>query len=122
MKNTRKTTESLYHQLHTGLLYILPHHFLSRVMLKLTRIENKLWKNALIHWVMNKYSVQLDQAVTQDPSDYPSFNAFFTRALQANARPLDEAENSLCSPVDGVISQLGEIQHDQRLIQAKGQS
>lgn len=102
--------------------YLLPHHFLSRLMLRLTRIENHFFKNKVIHWFMQTYSVSLDQAVIKDAEQYPSFNAFFTRALQPDARPITNIAHSLCSPVDGTISQIGTLQNDQRLIQAKGQT
>ncbi|NOX08015.1 MAG: phosphatidylserine decarboxylase [Gammaproteobacteria bacterium] len=116
-----KTTASLSNRLQTYLLYILPHHLLSRLMLRATRIEIKWWKNGLIRWVMKKYDVKINQAVIQDPAQFPSFNAFFTRELQAHARPLQGADDTLCSPVDGTVSQLGEIQNNQRIIQAKEQ-
>lgn len=44
------------------------------------------------------------EAADPDIASYPSFNEFFTRPLQAGARPLADAD-FLC-PVDGAISQL----------------
>ncbi|MEX0615673.1 MAG: archaetidylserine decarboxylase, partial [Methylophaga sp.] len=54
----------------------------------------------------------------QDINAFEHFNAFFTRALRPEVRPL--AASELLSPVDGNISQLGDI-HSGRIIQAKGQ-
>jgi phosphatidylserine decarboxylase len=51
---------------------------------------------------------------------YPSFNAFFTRALKPGVRPLDSDPSTLSSPVDGSISQIGKIRSGD-LMQAKGQ-
>ncbi len=51
---------------------------------------------------------------------YPSFNAFFTRALKADARPVAEGDKFIVSPADGAISQLGNIESG-RIFQAKGQ-
>lgn len=49
---------------------------------------------------------------------YKNFNAFFTRALKPGARPFDPAGETLCSPADGEISQIGRAQ-EQLLFQAK---
>jgi phosphatidylserine decarboxylase len=54
-----------------------------------------------------------------DPFRYPTFNAFFTRALKPGARPVAREGSTLVSPVDGTMSQHGTIAAD-RIIQAKG--
>ena len=61
----------------------------------------------------------MDEALDSDIASYLSFNAFFTRALKAGARPLATAD--LICPVDGAISQFGAIEKDQ-IFQAKGHS
>ena len=48
---------------------------------------------------------------------YSSFNEFFIRKLKSKCRPISSA--SIVSPVDGTISQMGLIKHNQ-LLQAKG--
>ena len=53
--------------------------------------------------------------------DYHSFNDFFTRGLKPDARPPDADPRALLCPADGTISQAGRI-HDDRLLQAKGNS
>jgi phosphatidylserine decarboxylase len=60
------------------------------------------------------------EAEQPDCTAYSSFNDFFTRALRTGARPIVSAENSLASPADGAISQLGPIKNG-RIFQAKGQ-
>lgn len=72
---------------------------------------------SIIRWFIGKYSVNMEEAVNPDITSYASFNEFFTRPLQDGARPLAQAD--FVSPVDGAISQLGAIEHDQ-LLQAKG--
>ncbi|MFA5172263.1 MAG: archaetidylserine decarboxylase [Sulfuriferula sp.] len=72
---------------------------------------------SIIRWFIGKYSVNMEEAVNPDITSYASFNEFFTRPLQDGARPLAQAD--FISPVDGAISQLGNIEHDQ-LLQAKG--
>ena len=73
----------------------------------------------LIAWFVGRYGVNMAEAAEPDISAYPSFNAFFTRALRTDARPLAAAD-WVC-PVDGAISQLGAIDGD-RIFQAKGHS
>lgn len=65
------------------------------------------------------YNVQLNEAVHPDPSHYRSFNEFFTRELHPDSRTIDQSVNSIASPVDGCVSQLGRIT-DGKLYQAKG--
>ena len=72
---------------------------------------------ALIRGFVRRYGVNMAEAAQPDPAAYPTFNAFFTRALKPGARPLARAE--LICPVDGAISQFGAIDGD-RIFQAKG--
>ncbi|MBC7718201.1 MAG: phosphatidylserine decarboxylase [Chitinophagaceae bacterium] len=72
---------------------------------------------AIIRRFVAKYGVNMAEAHNPDIASYASFNDFFTRALRAGARPL--ANSDLICPVDGAISQFGEIAHDQ-IFQAKG--
>lgn len=70
-----------------------------------------------IAWFARRYQVNMAEAADPDLSSYPTFNAFFTRALKPGVRPLAQAD-WVC-PVDGAISQHGAIAHDQ-IFQAKG--
>lgn len=99
--------------------YVLPHHALSQLMSKLTHCETPWWKNAFIKLIIKLYRVNLAEARDPDPKHYPSFNAFFTRELADGVRPLSAAINSIASPADGAISQLGRIE-EQQIFQAKG--
>lgn len=72
---------------------------------------------AVIRWFIKRYHVNMEEAANQDISSYVTFNAFFTRPLKPEARPLSAAE-FIC-PVDGAISQFGKIEQDQ-IFQAKG--
>ena len=71
----------------------------------------------IIRRFVAKYQVNMDEALDSDIASYPTFNAFFTRALKPGARPLAAAP--LICPVDGAISQFGRIDKDQ-IFQAKG--
>ncbi|GBO83278.1 archaetidylserine decarboxylase [Marinobacter salsuginis] len=78
-------------------------------------------KNRVIKWFIGRYGVDMSEAAETDPEAYPTFNAFFTRALKPGIRPLADGEKTLVSPVDGAISQLGQVTGD-RVFQAKGRS
>ncbi|MGB1477706.1 MAG: archaetidylserine decarboxylase [Marinobacter salsuginis] len=78
-------------------------------------------KNRVIKWFIGRYGVDMSEAAETDPEAYPTCNAFFTRALKPGIRPLADGEKTLVSPVDGAISQLGQVTGD-RVFQAKGQS
>jgi phosphatidylserine decarboxylase len=97
--------------------YLIPHHLLSRLILKLTRLQ----LGAVTHWLIKRfiqyYKVDMQIAQSADVRDYASFNEFFTRSVKPSARPLDEA-NMIC-PVDAQISQIGSIEEGS-LLQAKG--
>lgn len=99
---------------------LTPQHLLSRLAGTLANSENPLIKNTFIRWFVKRYQVDMSLALEENPTAYPNFNAFFTRALKPTARPLDPAADSIVCPADGVISQLGQIV-DGRVLQAKGQ-
>jgi phosphatidylserine decarboxylase len=105
-----------------ALQYILPHRALSRLVYWATRWTWKPWKDFLIRRVIAAYAVDMQQARDPDPSAYPTFSAFFTRELRADARPMPDDPAALVSPADGRISQIGAIGDDAaaRLFQAKG--
>lgn len=65
------------------------------------------------------FGVDLTEAAEPDPRRYPSFNAFFTRALRPEARPLARGARTVACPVDGTVSAAGAIAGD-ALLQAKG--
>jgi phosphatidylserine decarboxylase len=75
-------------------------------------------KNRLIKRFIDTYEVDMSEAA-EPASAYPSFNAFFTRALKPGARPLADAAKFVLSPADGAVSQAGPIAGG-RIVQAKG--
>ena len=97
--------------------YLLPKQALTWLAGKVASAQAGRWTTALITWFIGRYQVNMTEAANPDPASYPSFNAFFTRALQPGARPLAPA--ALVCPVDGAISQFGRI-HQDRIFQAKG--
>jgi phosphatidylserine decarboxylase len=102
------------------LQYLVPQHALSRAAGWLASTKNTLIKNTFIRWFVKRYQVDMSLALEQNPLAYSCFNDFFTRALNADARPIDSNIESIVSPADGAFSQLGDI-IDGRIFQAKGQ-
>lgn len=100
---------------------ILPHHLLSRLTGKFAASEIGWLKNLMILRFIAAYGVNMQEAAEPDPRKYPSFNAFFTRALKPGARVLASASDAVLSPADGTISALGPIADD-AVFQAKGHS
>ncbi|WP_139853505.1 archaetidylserine decarboxylase [Acinetobacter pullicarnis] len=99
---------------------LVPQHKFSRIVGKLAGSENPIIKNTVIQAFKAKYSIDLSIAEQTDALKYKSFNAFFTRALKPGIRQIDAALNSIVSPADGEISQIGKIQAGE-IFQAKGQ-
>ncbi len=102
------------------LQYLLPHRFLSRLVLWGTRWTLQPWKDFLIGRIVRSYHVDLDEAQSADFAAYPHFNAFFTRALKVGARPQPTDADAIACPADGRVSQSGAIEAG-RILQAKGQ-
>ena len=100
--------------------YLLPHRLISRLGLYAARSQWRPWKNLLIGQVLKHFDVAMDEAVEPDAFAYPSFNAFFTRALKSEVRVADADPTAWLMPADGRISQAGRIQAG-RIFQAKGQ-
>lgn len=100
---------------------LLPQHQLSRLVGKVAESEHVALKTAVIYAFKQRYGIDLSIAEAEEISKYPSFNAFFTRALKDGQRPIDADPNHIVSPADGAISQLGKISNGQ-IFQAKGQS
>lgn len=99
--------------------YLLPQHGLSRLVGWLAHCRIFWIKHTFILWFIRRYQVDMSLAVETNPSKYPHFNAFFTRALKPDVRPIAVGEHNIVSPADGTISQIGTIEAG-RIFQAKG--
>lgn len=105
----------------TYLTYVLPHRLLSSAARKLAYSPSPRIKQWLIDTVTRKFGVDLGEAAQPDAKSYPTFNAFFTRALKPGARVADPDPRVLLMPADGRISQCGPIENG-HIFQAKGHS
>ena len=97
--------------------YLFPKQALTRFAGFVASPERGWVTTEIIRRFVAKYGVNMDEALDANIASYKSFNDFFTRALKPGARPLADAD--LICPVDGAVSQIGAIEHDQ-IFQAKG--
>ena len=98
------------------LQYLLPKQALTILAGKFANLKGGKATTAVIAWFIKRYHVNMSEAANPDISSYTTFNDFFTRPLKVGARPL--AKTDFICPVDGAISQFGNIEKDQ-IFQAK---
>ena len=96
--------------------YLMPKLALTRLAGSLASAELGAFTTWLIKRFVQRYKVNMAEAVHAELAHYKSFNEFFTRPLKDGARPL--ASSTWICPVDGAISQCGAIERDQ-VFQAK---
>ena len=109
----------MLNQLKAMIQYLLPKQLLTAIFGWLAKKELGFFTTWMIVGFIKLYRIDMDEAEHADPKYYKTFNDFFARELEEDARPIDDDEKSLVMPADGVISQFGEIQSGQ-LLQAKG--
>lgn len=97
--------------------YVMPKQAMTNFAGRVAGHRGGSMTTGLIRWFVGKYGVDMSEAANPDIASYPSFNEFFTRALRDGVRPLAQADY-VC-PVDGAISQFGDID-DHQIFQAKG--
>lgn len=103
----------------TTLQQFVPQQKISKAAGRLAASRHPWVKRAFIRSFAKAYDVSLDEYERQSLNAYESFNDFFTRELQDDARTIDTTVNGIVSPADGMISQLGQL-NDHKLLQAKG--
>ena len=101
------------------LQYVLPKHLLSRLVGFLAAAEAGSLTTKLIEMFIKQFNVDMSEAAEPDHESYKSFNSFFTRELKEGVRPLCEGIDKVAQPVDGAVSQLGDVKQG-RIFQAKG--
>ena len=106
-------------QLFILLQHLVPQHALSRLVGWFANTNIQWIKGPFIRLFARHFDVDMSQALEPDLDAYPDFNAFFTRALREDARPLAAGEDTVLCPADGFISQLGKIEAGS-IFQAKG--
>src|SRR5690606_35294151 len=101
----------------TALTWLLPHRLLSSLARRLAYSKRPALKQQLIDNVVRRFGVDLSEAAEPDATAYPSFNAFFTRALRPGARVPDPDPRAILMPADGRISECGTIGHGDEGVQ-----
>jgi phosphatidylserine decarboxylase len=102
------------------LQYLLPHRLLSGLARAIAYSRFGPLKDRLIRLAVSHFDINVGEAADPELGNYPSFNAFFTRALKPGARVPAADPATLLLPADGRMSQCGRIQSG-RIFQAKGQ-
>ncbi|RNB61460.1 phosphatidylserine decarboxylase [Brevibacillus gelatini] len=98
-----------------GLIHRLPQNAMSRTMGKIT--ASRFSRLAIQRYIRH---YKIDASIIEKPvTEYRTLKEFFTRRLKAGARPIAPGHDVIVSPVDGTVSQLGDI-CEGTLIQAKG--
>jgi phosphatidylserine decarboxylase len=98
-----------------GLIHRLPQNAMSRTMGKIT--ASRFSRLAIQRYVRH---YNIDPTIVEKPvNQYRTLKEFFTRRLKPEARPIAPGEDVIISPVDGTVSQMGDI-CEGTLIQAKG--
>ncbi len=105
--------------LFVALQTILPKHLLTALVWRIARIRHIATKNFLITRFVQLYDVEIDEVKRNVPDDFATFNDFFVRELDVSARPVDDDDSSIISPVDGTVS-MADVIRDDSIIQAKG--
>jgi len=99
--------------------YLLPKQLLTAIFGWLASKQLAIVTTLMIKGFIKLYRINMNEAKYQQAQEYTTFNDFFARELEDDARPIDESEKSIVMPADGVISQFGTIQ-DNVMLQAKG--
>ena len=113
-------TTSIKDKLFIGFQYVVPQHLLSHLVGWLAETRINWIKNIFISKFIKQFDVNMAEAKLQTPESFENFNDFFTRELKDNTRIIDDNSNSIVSPADGAVSQVGDIENG-RVFQAKGQ-
>jgi len=98
---------------------LIPQHLLSNLAGKLASAKLGCLTRFAIKKFIARYHVNMSEAKISDYTQFATFNDFFTRELKDGARMMSAENNTIISPVDGCISEIGTIEKDQ-LLQAKG--
>lgn len=95
----------------------IPRNLATRIMGKISRIENPLVTKVSIGiWQAFVDDLKLDEA---RKSGFKSLHDCFVRELKDGARPIAKGKRAVCSPCDAVVGAFGSIQ-DTELYQIKG--
>jgi phosphatidylserine decarboxylase len=81
--------------------------------------KSRVSKRMIPHFAKT-YKINVHEA-EKEMREYSTLNTFFTRRLKEGARPIDSQKDTIISPVDAVITGLGEITEG-TILNVKGQT
>lgn len=116
---SKSSAKTFSNKIKIALQYAMPKHAISRLVGKLAAAKMGWLTTKLIDVFIKAYNINMSEAKLKSADDFETFNDFFTRELEEGARTIDQNDDTLCYPVDGAISQQGDI-IEGKLIQAKG--
>ncbi len=96
--------------------FLIPKRALNAFAGFLANVKTPVIKNHLIRDFIKDYHVNMSEAREEAVESYACFNDFFIRHLKPECRPIADA--AIVSPVDGAISEIGDITAG-KVIQAK---
>lgn len=99
--------------------HIVPQKLIGSQLGKLADSQHPVIKKVSTELFSKVYGIELDDYARKKLADFDSFNDFFTRELDEDARDINKSHNVIACPADGCISQLGRIEANQ-ILQAKG--
>ncbi|MEZ5561355.1 MAG: archaetidylserine decarboxylase [Gammaproteobacteria bacterium] len=97
---------------------LLPERLLGQVVYWLARQRTPWLRNLLIRSFIRFYKVDLSEVEHPEPAAWEHANAFFTRPLRPGARAVAAGADTVVSPADGTIEELG-YAAGSHLVQAK---
>ena len=72
--------------------YVMPKLLLTRFGGRVASAQAGEFTTKLISWFIDRYQVNMAEALNPDPASYKSFNEFFTRELKKGARVAAKAD------------------------------
>ena len=97
--------------------YLIPKHLLTRLVGFFAGAKMGGLTTAMIKSFIKHYKINTKEIIGK-PEEYKTFNDFFARQIQPDARPINMTDGVLVFPADGKISQFGAIE-DKFMLQAK---
>jgi phosphatidylserine decarboxylase len=98
------------------LLRVLPRASITRAVGRLVDAELPASvSSGVVGLYARAYQVNLDEAAPQAGA-FPSFDAFFTRALREGARPPCSSPDAFVSPADGRVEAMGPVEMGGRIL------
>ncbi len=97
-------------------------HYTSAISYLFGKFASREFSPKIQHFINKSYVklMKLDMSQFENPENYPSLNALFTRSFKLTPKqPLEQGE--IISPCDALVTEVGQI-HDSMAMQIKGMS